>query len=83
MANPNPDTRGLAPAVRTAAEARALAALRKGGPRDGREKIKRQFVVYVDQDAQLAQLGVNKSELVRALLDEWLDEVERVRQEQV
>ena len=71
MANPNPNTSGLARPVRTTEEARALASLPRG-PRDGREKVKRQVVLYADQDAELERLGVNKSELIRRLVDEHL-----------
>ena len=81
MAKPYRNTSGLAPAVRTTEEARALAALRKGGPHDGREKVKRQVVLYADQAAQLERLSVNRSDLFRQMLDEWLGKQNRVPDE--
>ncbi|WP_261665347.1 hypothetical protein [Deinococcus sp. Marseille-Q6407] len=61
----------MAKPVRTTEEARALASLPRG-PRAGREKVKRQVVLYADQAKELEQRSINKSELVRKLLDEWL-----------
>ncbi|WP_189090838.1 hypothetical protein [Deinococcus ruber] len=71
MANRNPNRAGLAPAVHTTEEARALAS-RPRGPRFGRKTIKKQAVLFRDQIERIPR-GTNVSELLRALLDDYLN----------
>ena len=62
----------LRPSVKTKAEGKALAALGGGRPAFERQVKAWSGKVYADQLEALDRLGVNKSELVRQLLDEYL-----------
>lgn len=72
MPNPAPKTAHLtATQVRTPEAARELAARRKP-TRAASRLVKVQVVVGQDQLDTLKARGVNRSELIRELLDDWL-----------
>lgn len=73
MPNPNPKTAHLkATQVRSTEAARELAA-RRTKTRPASTLVKAQVVLGQDQLVTLKERGVNRSELLRQLIDEWLE----------
>ena len=64
------------PRVRSSEEARALAALGAGRPALPGGAVRVAVVLRGDQVEALRVRGVNRSELLRALVDEWLSRAE-------
>lgn len=72
MPNPKPKTEHLkATQVRSTEAARELAA-RRTKTRPTSTLVKAQVVLGQDQLVTLKERGVNRSELIRELLDQWL-----------